>query len=73
MIIFGIICVLIIYVFFIKLLCPLKQIASDPGFVSEELENKLMSKYRLNRDLILKGILTWKDIEHIMTEKYFID
>ena len=59
--------------FFIKLLCPIKSIVADPGFVTEELESKLMGKYGLSRDLVDQGILVWRDIEHIMTEKYFIE
>lgn len=71
--VFVVICMLIIYVFFIKLLCPIKSISTDPGFINRDLESKLLGKYGLSRDLVNRGILTWRDIEHIMTENYFIE
>ena len=59
--------------FFIKLLCPISFLSTDPGYVTKELESKMLGKYGITRDLIDRGIYTWKDVEHIMTENYFIE
>jgi hypothetical protein len=59
------------FLFYFRLILPIPCTQVDPGFVTREIEDRILAENGLTRNLVTGNVLDWEDICVLLNEAYF--
>lgn len=59
------------FLFYCRLILPIPCTQVDPGFMTREIEDRILAENGLTRNLVTGNVLDWEDICVLLNEAYF--